>query len=176
MTRWFDSGDDEAEYDALMTEAGWLDDHVDVRTAGDRCLHLLRDAEQAQRSYGTRILDSALLQGLEAIGKKWRNRHNQAFVKEDGKPLGSMPLSRGVSRIAEDGQVLQQQVLFKVMSWEQVLNVLRRAERQREALRVTLVAVKKLLEYWEQFPDSYGPEEACTFAGTTIEAVLAEEA
>lgn len=80
---------------------------------------------------------------------------------------------KGVRRRLADGSLEHQQVLWHELSWVELEQWLSTITGQLSAALVNQDSARRLLTLRDDFPESYGPGEACTALGTTVEAFLA---
>lgn len=173
----FLTAEEREEWESMLTDAvGSADDGAKVtRRAADALKKLLLDAEQAQKKWAGMVFDEATLRGLQGIARSYMKRQSTVMMSHDGEVIGKA--SRvGIRRKQDDGSQVWQQTLFVDMTWDELAQWLGHIESQVSALLIDKAMVKKIQALRERVPESKGPGDACKKLGTTIKAVLAEDA
>lgn len=171
------SPEERAEYDALMTEAGY-DEFGVARPSheiGDRMTAMLADAVQAQRPWATWVRDSDARAGHLSRWNRWNKTRNPVLVSHDGQLLNRAG-AMGIRRPSIAGGLQHQQVLFHHMTWAEVSQVVEVARQRAKSEQITVSLALRLLDLHMRAPESKGPREACTLLGIDIESYLAAEA
>jgi len=171
------NSEERAEFDSALHDALAPSGNVNTRSV-ERFLHFLRDAEQAHRPWVQPVLKFAQDIGLNAILraelKSVAIAESVGLFAYDGR-LVATPLRRGRRRAQVRGEVRQEweQALFEDFSWAEVIDWLQMINTQIGALLINRAVGERILELREMFPDTYGPQEACTRIGTTLADYLA---
>jgi hypothetical protein len=156
------------EFEALKSEVAAKTTITAERT--DLMLDGLLDAQQAGRTWATRVMDDAMRDGISKMVKekgKARDRAGYATAK------GTVDLS-AVSGVKRDGQ--WQQLKFEQMSRDELIAHLDIVESNLAALGVRKGAVARLLRIYDQHPDAPTLAAALDAADVTLDDVLGEAA
>lgn len=166
------TADERDEINAMWREA-WEGQTVPAVVAG-RALHLLRDAEQAQRQWATEMLDAAVRSGLREQAKTWRKRRLAPIVvSSKGKVVGEMQSAYSVPERRLDGKPVFALKRIVDMTWVQVESLLADTHQRIAAAQLTQRQLRKLLALRDLRPSSSGPADAANSANISLDQVLA---
>lgn len=169
------SPEERAEYNDLLSEAGYVDGaHAPSSEVGQRMHDLLENAARAGRPWAEWVLRDDALAGHLSRFKQWdKAREKQmAFVGGAIVPIAAV---RGVKRFDKTGRRYDQQAFWREMSWDDVRAVLNGSKLRIRAEQITVSVATRLLMLHMEQPDSAGPADACDQAGYEFDAFMAGE-
>lgn len=141
----------------------------------DRAETLITDAEQARLSWARITVRSLVRSGLRRLLNQRSKAESVVLMPYQGG-AATTTMRVGVRRRSDDGRLASQLLLFSEMSWTEVEAFLAMIETHIAAGMVNRAKAGRLLELREQFPDTFGPAEACARLGTTVGEYLEREA
>ncbi len=166
MTRHWPPEDREA-FDVLMTGVCQDADSTHERV-------LLYEAALARQPSDLRwvhwLKRDALHRGLAAQMKGWLKRQRVIVALDDR--LVTKPRVIGTLRVNAEGIKYDAQVMFGVMTWDQIRAKRVEALRQQQSYSDWVATYDRLLALQEIVPSALTPSEACEQMGTSLEQYL----
>jgi hypothetical protein len=164
--------DERDEFDSLLREIVGADKRPKVTAdLADRLAHALDDAEQAHRTWPHRVREQALRAGLQTMVRRWiKDQAPTGFRTKKGNVIG---LS-GRAGVKRDG--IHQQVMFEDMTPSEAAAYLTALDAQMRGIGVRRASVNRLIELAARHPEAPTIGAAVLAEGTTIDAVLGEQA
>lgn len=157
------------EYETLLNEV-----IAQAESTGDRARLMqakIEDAIQAQRDWAKAVERAAALDGYSQAIKTWLKR-TRVVVNINDREI-SKPRTIGTKRQDEDGQVVDLQLPFEILTFDQIRRKRREYLTSLNAYTDNLAVADRLLALAEMAPGSNTPAEAAKTLGITIDAYLA---
>jgi hypothetical protein len=165
------------EYDDAMA-AAWADRKMAPESRIDIFLKALADGRQAHRVWPRDVERQAIRRGAWSLMRSWKqSRPAPLEIGWNGQVHLKSPMI-GVRERAEDGTVVDQQVLVYFATFGQLRAKLPQYLQQVKAYELDIHLMVKLLALEDQVDDAddtWTPTQACEALGTTIQAYLALE-
>lgn len=167
------SDDDSNEFNALVTEALSVPKTADRR---DIFLAGLDAAVQEKRYWALDVAGWIRDDGADRLLRSEQDRRRPRVpVAHNGAIIGRMPREIGQRTRDEDGKVTYQRGIFDYKTWDELSEKINEFSRNRRALDVDILALRRLLTLRDLVPGTATPAEACEQLGITVEEFLAAE-
>lgn len=158
------------EYETLMNEV-----IAEAESTGERARLMqakINDAIQAHREWAMDVERTAALDGYSAAIKVHLKR-TRVVVNVGGDRPAIKPRTIGTKRQGQDGKVIDLQLPFEVLTFDQLRHKRREYITQVQAYTDNLAFADRLLALEEMAPGSTTPAEAARMLGVILDDYLA---
>lgn len=164
--------DERREYEALLTAV-----LAEAEGTGERVAHmdaLIEDAVQAQRQWATQVEESCRRVGYSNEIKDYLKR-TRVVIAIDTRKV-SKPRTIGAKATTPGGKVIDLQLDFEVMTFDQLRDKRREYLKQITAYKDLLAFANRLLDLADAAPGTDTPQDAAQALGLDLEEYLARTA